>query len=659
MQSVTIKSLKLTNYRQFVDQTIDFSTQKGKNIVIIEGKNGFGKSNIFNAITWCLFDVEEHLTPDERSLPVCNSKVLRNCKVNLSVKTSVKITLETEEGIKEIERIIRTFKSSGNYGHNNEKSELIVTECINKNWRTHPYPELVISRILPKEMRHFFFIDGEKLRQIFENIDPNVIKNSIFDLSQITLLQNAIEHFTYVKNKIKSGIKGDEPNIALFKNVLKGITGEINHQINELSQSKLQDIEIQNNIRLLNNRMSGIDFEGLIRLEEKRINLEKYLGELEKEIVEEKQKYFTFLYDNSLKIALKPAMKLAFDIILKLKNENRLPPKIQTTFIEELLNSGKCVCGVDLNKEENKELRDTLRRLLELESDYSKIIDKTLDLKYSLSNSLKATANFNHDSVEKQTKITNMETEYNNKQIELKVVISQIGQLDCVKARAINSEREKLKETSHENKLKIARLEEGIKTLQREYDKNDAEYKRELSKHEKYKTVTKQINLCDKSIKNLTVIKEKMMDEIRIEIQKDTKSYFDKLITEKDFSNFQITENYDLIIEQDGYNTITSLSAAETLCLGYSFMAALRENSKFLAPIVIDTPLAKIDEEYRINVANWFKESVLDAQIILLVTDTEYTVGFRSELLDVVNAEYCLKHDSKERTSEVNPYEKH
>ena len=55
MKSVQITALELKNYRQFIDQTIDFSVPKEKNLIVVEGKNGFGKSNIFNAITYVFY----------------------------------------------------------------------------------------------------------------------------------------------------------------------------------------------------------------------------------------------------------------------------------------------------------------------------------------------------------------------------------------------------------------------------------------------------------------------------------------------------------------------------------------------------------------------------------------------------------------------------
>ena len=58
---VQILELHLKNYRQYEGETIiDLRTTPEKNVNIIEGQNGAGKSNILNAITLCFYDEEIH-----------------------------------------------------------------------------------------------------------------------------------------------------------------------------------------------------------------------------------------------------------------------------------------------------------------------------------------------------------------------------------------------------------------------------------------------------------------------------------------------------------------------------------------------------------------------------------------------------------------------
>ncbi len=659
MKSVKIKSLEMNNYRQFINQKIDFSVSKDKNIIIIEGKNGFGKSNIFNAITLCFFGVEEHLKSeksDPKAFPICNSKLFQKLKKGDSTQTLIKVSLDTSEGEKEIERKISTYKThEGSPSYNNE---LKISECTDRNWKISPYPEYIISRILPKDMRHFFFIDGEKLRQLFEDINPDVVRKSIFDLSQITLLQNSIKHLDYVKTSFRRSIKGKEPNLDFIEEHLEQLKEKINQDKEYVLKLKSDRNEAFINKKELEQELAGLDVKSVSVLEEKRKTIERRIIELETDIKERKQDYFDFVFKYAPLILLRKPIDTTIAIISKLKESDKLPPKIETTFIEELLKKGRCICDADLNDPENHAKKKKLKALLDDNAKYSDLIEEAITLRFSLSGMLNSLSNYDKMISEYDSKIRKLEEEYRVMQQDLTEIKTKIGNIDSNKINAIHNQREELSNAVREYTARIARVEENIKFSERDYLDKEKIYNEELNKQKRFKSIRDRISICDEAIKDLETIKEKMMSVVREEIQKGTKQYFNNLITEKKFDSFIIDSDYKLIMEKDGFNAITSLSAGETLCLGYSFMCALRQGSKFLAPIIIDTPLAKIDREYRINIADWFKKSLHDAQVILLVTNTEYTEEFRNTIKPIISKECLLDFDKENDVAEVNNYAK-
>ena len=655
MRSIKIKTIELTNYRQFVGQKIEFKLNKNKNMIIIEGKNGFGKSNIFNAINWCFFGVEEHLRPDSTSLPICSTKRLNEVKPGKSIETVVKIILDTDEGGKEIERSAVTYKyEEGKYRQ--EEPELKAMEQIGKNWKPAAYPQYLISRILPKDMRHFFFIDGEKLRQIFENINPAQIKKSIFDLSQITLLQNAADHLETFKGTFRKTIKG-EPDLNWIEEAIERSQEKVNSQKEELKKliSEIDTAFI--NKKKLDAEVEKVGDKNIQVLEGKRKSLEENIELLESSIAEKKQEYAQYLFKVAPAIISKKAIENTLSIISKLENTSELPPKIQATFLEELLGKQRCICDTDLKKKENRSKKEKLEKLLE-KAKYSAIANDTLELKYLLKSLTREGQGSDEKISEFELKLKGLEDDVTGKQKRLKNIITQIGNTDVAKVKAIHEEREKYKQTIYEYKGRIGRVEQSIRLDEDRLRELNKQYNLLLGKKDKYKVVKEKIALCDASIKQLEIISEKIMDEIRNETELHVREYFSKLITAKKFEEVEISRDYELIVKKDGFNAVTSLSAAETLCMGYSFMSALRQTSGFLAPIVIDTPLAKIDIEYRINVAEWFKKALINAQVILLVTDAEYTAEFRKAIGSFVNQEFSLRYDEKNGISKVVEYGK-
>jgi len=93
---VNILSLELENYRQYKGkQKIEFSSDSSKNFTIFVGANGAGKTNLLNAVTWCLYDREEHLaqTPREMMMNIVNEKVLSDLPAGGKATAKVRISL--------------------------------------------------------------------------------------------------------------------------------------------------------------------------------------------------------------------------------------------------------------------------------------------------------------------------------------------------------------------------------------------------------------------------------------------------------------------------------------------------------------------------------------------------------------------------------------
>ncbi len=84
-----IKSIKLINFRQFKNASIDFSTDSQKNVTIIIGENGTGKTTLEQAFFWCLYGITKF-----KDKVVLNRSVAE-CLTNSSqtAKTTVELSL--------------------------------------------------------------------------------------------------------------------------------------------------------------------------------------------------------------------------------------------------------------------------------------------------------------------------------------------------------------------------------------------------------------------------------------------------------------------------------------------------------------------------------------------------------------------------------------
>ena len=126
------------------------------------------------------------------------------------------------------------------------------------------------------------------------------------------------------------------------------------------------------------------------------------------------------------------------------------------------------------------------------------------------------------------------------------------------------------------------------------------------------------------------------------------------------FSSITIDENYDVKVHHiDGYNVINDLSAGEYLILGLSFMSALMTISGFQAPVIIDTPLGKIDDEHREYITTELPKFLEGTQLILLVTPTEYDNNVKANLDKYLLKEnfYQITENKDQTVSTVGRYD--
>ena len=96
-------------------------------------------------------------------------------------------------------------------------------------------------------------------------------------------------------------------------------------------------------------------------------------------------------------------------------------------------------------------------------------------------------------------------------------------------------------------------------------------------------------------------------------------------------------------------------SAGERQALALSFMAALNYVSGFKAPLVIDTPLGRIDEgKPKWQIAENLPRYLEQRQVIMLVTGSEYTDEVRKRLINRVGKEYRIRFDETEFGNKAN-----
>ncbi|KZX14160.1 AAA family ATPase [Methanobrevibacter filiformis] len=94
-----LNKVKISNFRQYRDVEIDFARNNNKNITIIQGNNGTGKTTMLNALSWCLYGNEIHDYGDKSSMTICNNKSANLAENGENIKVYVEIEFYDGENL--------------------------------------------------------------------------------------------------------------------------------------------------------------------------------------------------------------------------------------------------------------------------------------------------------------------------------------------------------------------------------------------------------------------------------------------------------------------------------------------------------------------------------------------------------------------------------
>ena len=193
-----INKVKLYNFSSYEGTNeFDFEiTDKEKNIVLIGGKNGAGKTSLFTAIKVALYGPLAYGYVGVNNHYISRIKDLINSKAFQQdvVESGVQITIQLK-----IEREIRNFVITRKWDYTKQKlTEEYTVDRDGKllNDQELTYFENYLRSIVPPDLFEFFLFDGEEVCNVFSTSAYNIyVKNAVFTLCGMDVFE-IIRKFT-------------------------------------------------------------------------------------------------------------------------------------------------------------------------------------------------------------------------------------------------------------------------------------------------------------------------------------------------------------------------------------------------------------------------------------------------------------------------------
>ena len=654
-----IKKIILSNYRQFKDIEITFTKKCESDLHIIIGKNGTGKTNILNALNWCLYYDEPHLSRNSQQLPLINLQSVDEAEDGEIKYVKVEVWVEITENryfifTRRAAYII--YKNEKNEKHPKKQHTEFEVKYTNERGNTNiiqnEEADFYVERFVPKAIREFFFFDGERLDNYFKEATAERIRHTITLISQVDLLENKIERrLSGILKEFRKEAGKENPEINETR-----INLEENE--NSLVSTEKQIKECKDQIDIAKKRIKG--YEEKLREIPDIESLEKELDSLKISKKHEKATLYNkieekqdLLFEYGKNIILWPAIKNSIKIIEAKRKNKEIPPIIDKKLIEGILKNEVCICGRRLDDNSKKRVANLLDEI-KLSSDIVMQLVNMENPLHLIKGGIK----------EFRKKNYNLTRDIKNYNKILEGIEEKMNQID---GKIINFNSEKIKEwyedskkfgkIRDDNQKNLGILEERKNKFSKNIEILNEQLKKEIQKEKKIIKIKKQIDFCIKSLDIVEKTKEIIREKTRERIESETNKIFFKLIWKKrTFKNIDINQDYNInLIHSMGYECLGTIGAAERELLALSFTLALHTISGFDSPILVDTPVARVADEHRENLGKIFSKVSKNKQIILLFTSAEYSKEI-SKLLDTENSNrfnFKLSENEKETRLEM------
>lgn len=689
---IRIISIELENYRPYYGkQKIDFSS-RDEGFTIIAGKNGEGKSNLLNAISWCLFhdephgmgeDFSEHKT-ENKSLSVINNRYITETKEETTATTSVKIWIQKGDNIFSISRVLTVLKhkleykdlSGGqksllitNFGTDNipkgceildELGSFVVSKKGPNDADFHDTikegdPVTIVQEILPHELSKFFLLDGEFLEGFWK--DSSIIQKGIEQISQLHLLSSAKDHVDKMRIP-PTGIGRETDSLTSKLRVLawyeQSLDDEGNEKFSEEPRWKENpdDDEIyyhatgnprikdlNDDIHKMESRLKDISAEihkvgvpNIKLLKEKYDLIEKQFDDEKNNLKSLGRKYRYNLITKSPYIFLKPAIEATVTLIEARMTLGDLPVRQKRQFADDLLEGCICICGEKLDSKiiHDKETNEKRVKITNYRDEHTgkEDLDAAVDMRYD----------FTHDFIDNYDNFlklnfgdprkffTTSEDKFNDLNNTLKGIRTQLGHAGDIGVEKLIDEQEHLLDQSKKLYERITSTKLTLALNAKSRGDTRILLDKALKKNATAKRLTQELDVWDKIFGHLHQVYEDLKSAIRIDVQDNTWKNFNELLANPtEFKSFTIEPDYSVyILDDHNINKIRNLSAGQSLILTLAFVAAIRGPTGYKFPLVVDSPLGKIDSVNRHNLGIRLPEYLPDEQLTLLVLDTEY-----------------------------------
>lgn len=686
-----IKSITLNNYRLYGgDNTIVFNNKEDKNICLISGENGFGKTTFLHSLIWCLYgrlitEVEAEVRKD-----IANNGYNAFLKGNLNNNARARFEAMGDNDKEQIRRRGYTpenehlksmttyfvaidfadvvipslpctsLKVIRSYDMVTEKESVdILIDGVKNELTAEIGSEVFINDfILNKDIARFFFFDSEQIVALAETNTSAERKrlcsayNEVLGVRKYEELKRNLENVRLRFRKKSSDVESRERLIALLdkQDKLKKEIEEVKQRTSDCEKDlyslRAEDESIQLQLMREGNNTTTLEIQRVESViasakqkdEEYKKKLKTFIdfapfaisGKLFQETRDQLEHNFKLNEDKNLQLSKNLVVSDITSDLLLMLSKVAIPQETSFVLQQEILSILDKYKG-DVSEEQ------TLLPLQEHDYEEFMAVYNNVTTTYK--------AEFEHlaDDYRKNKQIL----ERNSRRL------SNINSKESDELiKNIRSKKNDIEHLISEKDKEIRLTHETLGTLTQELatvSKQVSELSKKVSLDD---SDAKKDKVAELLISELSTFLVSLKQEKKFSLERRIKGVLNNLMHKEDFIGRVevIINGEDMDIElytvDDKLINKDSLSKGEQQLYATSILKALVDESGIQFPVFIDSPLQKFDKSHATKIITEFYPQISKQVVLFPLLYKELTADEYEVMKPLVNATYLIKNDT-------------
>lgn len=638
-------TIKLHNFRQFYGlQTIEFATDSVKNVTLFHAENGVGKTTLLNAILWCFYGKAGVTAKFEKSEDILSYQAASEKQT----QARVDVTFEHEGRTYTVTR--RLTVQNGGRGD----EAIRAYEILEGNTEPLQAPDAFISSVVPMEMAHHFFFDGEHAESFASTGNFRQVGEAIRNMLGSTIADFAIDDLKYASKHF-----GDSLAELPDNDRIRQISSEIQDKHRHLEAFKVNKQREEENLVVFNDQIALLDqqlsdTQAAKDLQRKRRELETEQRSANAAQVEAEREVVRWIGRQAINVVANRLSAETLHFIDEEKLRGKVPSPYNEDLVTTLLTDQACICGrmLEPGTECFRNVQNLLKKAgnAEVQNRVVRVRGYLGELKVKRTNApkdlqryQKAYASAYQRSKRAEQQLSELSQKLSNIDFD-QIAEKERARIDLIK------KRDEANQAIGQITLKISIYEKTIENLNRD------QQRLALSSARALKLINRK-TLAERAAELLKSVLNNHEEQAKRIITEEVNRILDATARRNYRFAFGVGFSFDLTYSDNG-RTVPR-SSGENQLLSLAFIAALirfcRDRSMtkddpllipgIVAPLILDSPFGQLDSTYRVDTAAFIAQ--MAEQVALFVSTSQGSADVLEMLNPRVGKEYVLISENR------------